>query len=175
MEYNFSKLLAKSPAPSSRTSESATCVTMSALLSLPVPPPTLRAFCCKTEAGSSREQRHAGAIPKEMAVRTATNIVSESTRRSGLTSSATGNRLPWVIRSTRRRLPEKANTSPSNAPATDSARHSARTWRATDQRLAPIATRTLISWLRAAARASMRLARLTQATSRISPTIPART
>src|SRR6266550_4560119 len=66
-------------------------------------PLELRAFCCSNEAGSSREQRQAGARPKRIPVKSPASTASESTVRSGRKSSET---VPSVMRSTSKRLPQ---------------------------------------------------------------------
>ena len=78
-------------------------MTMRALPNLPAPPLKLRAFCCSNEAGSSREQRQAGARPKRIPVKSPASTASESTVRSGRKSSET---VPSVMRSTSKRLPQ---------------------------------------------------------------------
>src|SRR5947208_14682959 len=83
--------------------------------------------------GSSREERQAGARPKRIPVRIATETVRESTRRSGVKFSDTGTRFPSVMRSTSKRLPQKAKARPNRAPVRDSVRLSLKTWRTRDQ------------------------------------------
>src|SRR5437588_168334 len=68
-----------------------------------------------------------------------------------------------------------ATKMPSRAPAQETSRHSVKSWRTSRPRDAPSALRTAISLLREAARASIRLARLAEAISNTSPTMPIRT
>ena len=61
---------------------------MRAFPNFPIEPARLRAPCCKTEAGSSCVQRHAGARPKRMPVTTATDAVRESTLQNDQRNNA---------------------------------------------------------------------------------------
>jgi hypothetical protein len=90
VEYSkaYGKLRTSSPAPSNKTRDRGTSVMMRAFPNFPIEPARLRAPCCKTEAGSSCVQRHAGARPKRMPVTTATDAVRESTRQNDQRNNA---------------------------------------------------------------------------------------
>ena len=164
------KVRTNRPAATTSTSDSATCPTTS---ELPSPtrrsPATPRPCSFSASFGSTRVARNAGTVPNRITVPIATAAVKPSTRQSSERSRKTVLRLVESWR-TSRALPHMAKASPSEAPIADSTRLSDRNWRASRQRDAPSATRTLSSWRRAVARASSRLAMFAHAMSSTSPT-----
>ena len=118
------------PAPTSSTSERATCTTTSGCPSMRCRSPAIVRPCSFIASpGSTRDARSAGASPKSRAVPTATTIVNASARQSSDTSTNTVSRnvVSWPTRS---RLPHTANARPRIAPAPASSRLSVSSWRA---------------------------------------------
>ncbi len=165
------KLLIRSPAPTSRTSESETSATTSALRarSLDFPavalPPSL-----SVSRKSASEALRAGSSPKMTPVRTETITVKASTRPSKLTSPRRG--MSAGLSATRRSVSQRASSSPSPPPRRESRTLSVMSWRMMRRRVAPSATRSANSRRRATERAKSRLATLAEATSRTKPTAP---
>ncbi len=104
---------------------------------------------------------------------TETKSVKAITGASMPISSARGS-SPGLSATTER-TPQYASSRPSTPPASASSRLSVSSWRTSRSRLAPSAVRTAISFERAAARASNRLATLAQAMSSTNPTAPSST
>ena len=122
--------------------------------------------------GDTRAALSAGIVPKSSVVIAVTPAVNASTTPSIETSR---NTVLTGVESCRTSsaLALEATTRPAAAPTADNSRLSMRSWRATLHRDAPSATCTLSSWRRATARASSRLARLTQPMSITAATMAA--
>lgn len=158
------KLLSSSPAPTSSTTESASCDTTNASFKRRLEAaPVARALSLRLAARSTLAPRRAGARP---------NRTPASTPKKSANPRTTGSsRIPSMTetRSAARRLKYCtagiAPSTPRPAPESERTRLSTRSWRTTRPGLAPSAVRTAISRCRAPARASWRLARLAQAKS----------
>ena len=169
----FCMLRTKRPAPTSVISARATSETTGMLpsgprdqVALPVRPPALR-----LPAMSALDALMAGARPKMIPVSSARPRVNirtwKSSARTRSLFSMNGGRNAQSMR-----RPAKARSSPAAPPERDSTALSVKSWRTSRTRLAPTALRMLISRSRRAPLASNRLARLTQAIRRMSPTTP---
>ena len=130
--------------------------------------PSLSAPC-----RSGRDSAIAGASPKAMPVPMATAAVNSNTRQSSPTSATRGNDAG--LSASRASMPQPANSTPSPPPMRERTRLSVSSCRTSRQRLAPSAVRMAISFWRAAARASSRLATLAQVMIRTKPTAPSST
>lgn len=160
----------KRPAPTSSTSESATCPTTRDGSNRDGGPLIL-ASAFRTVEGGAAVACSAGAVPKPMAVAVAAAAVKPSTRAFGVRSSTTSVG-PVDRRSIRNRPVNHASTRPRAAPSRASSVLSISHWRAIRNRPAPMASRTAISRCRADARASSRLATFAQAINSTNPTAP---
>ena len=162
-----------SPAPVSKTSENATCDTISALASGLCTRAVLRP-CLSEALSSTRAARQAGAIPNKRGVASDRRSVKSSTRLSGATSSG---RVAWPADTITRSnlLDQVASAMPRTAPSIASRKLSVSNWRITRNRPAPMDMRTAISRCRLVARARRRLAMLVQAINKTSPTATIRT
>ena len=119
-------------------------------------------------ATSAREARSAGTRPATSAAKTVMAVTKSSTVRSMRTSIQKGGFVSAMPR-VNIVVPAQAMSSPRTAPIVASTSTSPSVWRTTWTRVAPSAVRTATSRVRSAARASTRLATLTQAmTSTIS-------
>ena len=174
-ESRFRRLPTNNRAPTSKTSESATCVTTSARrtetrappATMPRPPDFIASI------GSVREAWRAGRSPKRTHVSAAIPAVKASRRRSS--GIATNHGVSRVLRKeTRVRERACASKAPQAAPAAARTRLSARSWRMRRRRDAPRASRTAISRWRTCARATIRLAMFAQAMRSTSAEIPSR-
>ena len=166
------RLRTNSSAPTTSTSDSATCATTSARRmpkrSRVSVEPRLPAFMAAP--GAVPVARIAGTRPKIRHVTTPSAAVNAKIRQSS--ESATKMRLLSVVRnSTRKRLSHCASSAPHAAPIAAISRLSASSWRTMRPRDAPIARRTAISRSRAVARASIRFARLAHAISSTRPVV----
>ena len=131
----------------------------------------MRRLCLSEVAKSSLVARHAGARPNSTPVSSETASVNASTRQFRLRSTPLG-KIPVSLSVNARsaRLPQKAKSTPTAPPSAASSTLSVNSCRIRRQRPAPTASRTLISALRKAARASSRFATLAQAISSTSAT-----
>ena len=165
------KLRTKSPATTTNTNESATCDVTIQRPGRECERDSGASACVPfmAEARDTRVERKAGRTPNSNPVSTATLAVKARMRMSIVNWRKTGLRVV-EIRRTRRVHPHRARRTPSAAPESESRTHSVRSWRISREREAPIASRTAISFRRAAARASIRLATFAQAMSNTSPT-----
>ena len=168
------RLRANSPAATSRTSDTAICVTTSMRRRRTRPAPCAGPpVDFRAGSGSIRPARSAGASPNTNAVRTETTNVKARTRMSGLVS-IDSDRGPDAI-AARAALAHRASSSPAMPPAVARSSDSASAWRTTRMRPAPIARHTAVSRRRASARASIKFATFAQAMISTSPTSPMRT
>ena len=117
-----------------------------------------------------RDACSAGTMPNSSAVTTDTIAAIASTRTSMATSDSRGSVAGSEARRTS--TAQYAIATPMSVPAHDKTRLSTSSPRASCQREAPSAARMLTSRPRALARASIRLATLTQAMSSTNPTAP---
>ena len=175
IDVRFLRLRANSSAPTTSTSDSATCKTTSARRtpkrSRPSVIPRLPAFI--VAPGDVRVARIAGVRPKSRHAVTATAAVNAKTRQSRPRSTNSG--LSLVLRkATSDRLNHCATTTPAAAPIAAMSRLSDSICRTMRRRDAPMASRTATSRSRAVARASIRFARFAQAMSSTSPVTPSR-
>ena len=166
------RLRTNSTAPTTSTSDSATCATTSARRtpkrSFVSVAPRLPAFIAAP--GAAPVARMAGTSPKTTHVSTPSAAVNAKIRQSSV--SATKTRLLLVVRkSTRKRLSDCASIAPAAAPIAAISRLSATSCRTMRPRDAPIASRTAISRSRAVARASIRFARFAHAISSTRPVV----
>ena len=170
--FRLTRLRAKRPAPTSSSSESATCATTSALRKRRcVPPTTASASCFSVVRTDGLAVRSAGSKPKTRPVKTETPSVKPRSRRSGSPDSTL--RACSEGKSAIKPEPvQVARTIPRRPPPSASTRLSTRSWRTTRNRLAPSATRIATSRWRLAPRARIRLATLAHAISSTRPTIP---
>ena len=172
---NLMKLRTMSPEPASSTSASATSAITNnrrirPCLRLPIPllPPSLSDSRTLPRAAWS-----AGKRPKIKIVSKASAKVKISTRLFTVIALPRGNEAGNNDES--RSIPHIASNAPSNPPIKPSGRHSMITCRTMRARLAPRLARIANSFSRADARASSRLATLTQATSNTNATAPSNT
>ena len=121
---------------------------------------------------SGREESRAGRTPNRRPVRTDTPSVNRSTRASTTIGRKRGTSAG--MESCRRSTPHSASRAPKTPPARDSMTLSVRSCRRRRARPAPNEARIAISFCRAAARDSSRLATLAQAMSRTKATAPRR-
>ncbi len=162
------------PAPASSTSVSTTSATINAPVQrlARMPPVPLRpppSFI--TSLTSVLETWSAGARPKTNAV--ATHTPARNTITMGSTVNFIQYGLPWSVSTESKiRMPASARPIPSAPLIIDSRTLSTSNWRTIRQRLAPSDTRTAISRVRCADRASSRFATLAQAIRRTNPTAP---
>ena len=168
-----SRLFMSRPAPVRTTSVSATCPAMSApctdeakRLEAPRVPPDL-----SISLTLARSTCHAGSRPNTRPVNTETVSANSNAAPSTPIADERGTRPggSWLVRAG---SPTAARTMPAAPPARESSRLSRMTARARVCGVAPSARRTASSCRRATPRASMRLARLTQAMSSTRPTAP---
>src|SRR6266542_4933297 len=142
------------PAPTSNNNDSATCATINPLLKRETAP-VVRRFCLSEVAKSSFVARHAGARPNSTPVSNETSSVNASTRQFTLSSTLPGiNPVSLSVSATNALLPHKAKSTPATPPKPASSTLSVNNCRIKRQRPAPTASRTVISALREAARAS---------------------
>src|SRR6266511_3416489 len=123
-----------------------------------------------TSAGVARVARTAGVKPNRIQVKIATPAVKPKTRQS-ISKATNSGCISVLIRETTSRPKYSAPQAPTPAPSVASNRLSISNSRTSRARVAPSASLTTISRWRALARASIRLARLAQATSSASPAI----
>ena len=117
----------------------------------------------RAETRSVRVACQAGVSPNRIAEKMETPAENSTTLQSiaiFVSSAKSTGGLRLEIRSTAQNAP----SSPRAPPMTDSVNVSSSSWRINNPRLAPIASRTAISFFRSAACASSRLARLTHTT-----------
>ena len=174
--FRLYKLRANNPAPTSSTSDSATCPATSVIRSRACP--TLAdTFDAWSFSASEipmpcdvRVDCSAGARPNKIPVASDSPSVNNSTRKSGVLESASF--VPEPGRNFRSTRPlQYAIANPAAPPASASVVLSTSNCRITLARPAPSASRTAISFCRAAARASNRFATFAHAISITSPTI----
>ena len=159
----FSSVRRNRPAPTSSTSDIATCSTTRPLLRTVREPVTLRLLSFIAPARSTRVARRAGRRPKTIPVSMLTPARNPNTRQS---SGAF-----WPNGSNARS--QYARSPPSAPPRLESRMLSVSSWRISRPRVAPIERRTEISRDRAVARVSRRLATLAQTiSSTITTTTP---
>ena len=169
------RLPEKSSAPTTSTSDSATCETTSPWrnpkrlrLAVAVRPADLNA-----SAGETRDARSAGTKPNKMQVRLASPKVKASRRQSGLRLRK-GASPSMPREATRNLLSAPARKSPSAPPSNARRRRSVIECRTSRLREAPMAKRTVNSCSRVVARASIRLARFAQAINKTKLAVPSR-
>ncbi len=169
---SLARLRTISPAPTIRTSASATSATTSALR-VPPPPASESARprpCLSASLRLALVRRHAGASPASMPVTSERTRVKARTPASTPTSLTRGS---WSPRNATMSLtPKPARKRPSAPPATARSSVSANICCRTRRRLAPSAVRTAISLRRPRVFARTRLATLAQAIRRTKPTAP---
>ncbi len=162
----FQKVRTSSPAPVIRSSDNATCAT-----TRPFPntfrwrPPNLADPVLRAKPGSTPVEPSAGASPRRMPVEIDNAAVKAATRKSSLRSSPIENSRGSS------ELPHTASSIPTEPPSNPSSVLSVSSCRSTRTRDAPIDSRMAISFRRAVARDSRRLARLAQTMSSTTPTI----
>ena len=159
------------PAPTSKSSDSATCATTSPLRNTTaVPPTTFEAWSFSVGASSGRVACKAGARPKNTPVNTDTSAVKPSTVASGVPESVIGV-VPTGRNEIRALSINTARPRPAMPPMPESSTLSTSSWRINCARPAPSASRSAISFCREDARAINRFARFEHAISSTSATI----
>ena len=158
------------PAPTNNNNDSATCAMISPLLNRDTAP-VVRRLCLSAVVKSWLVARHAGTKPKSTPVSSETASVKASTRQFRLRSTPLG-KIPVSLSVSARSalLLQNAKSTPTAPPNAASSTLSVSSCRTRRQRPAPTASRTLISALRKAARASNRFATLAHAISSTSVT-----
>ncbi len=160
-----------SAAPTSRTSESATSPTTRLLRNRCRDRPALAPRAPESRSVSLRfgfDDWSAGTMPNSSPVTTATAAVKSSTCPSMVKRIQNG--MPFRMLALIHCSSAYANATPSVAPPSATSTLSVRSWRITRHASAPRATRTAISFDRAVARASSRLATLAHAMRSTKPT-----
>ena len=163
----------KSPAPISSSSDSATWATTRPLRrrKCPLPPTTDAASLLSAGARSAWLARSAGTRPKPTPVSTESPSVKSPTRQSGAAESVRA--ASWKGSARISASPTQyASCRPTRPPASESVTLSTSCRRTRRMRLAPSARRTAVSFSRAEARVSSRLATLAHAISSTRPTMP---
>ncbi len=169
------RLLEKSSAPTTRTSDRATCDTTNIWRSPNCvrPEVTLRLLVRKASEGERRDARNPGAKPNRKQVRVVTPRVNASSRQAGLRSRNSGS--PCVpSEATKNWLRICARASPSAPPMSARRKLSVISCRMRRLRGAPMASRTANSCSRAVARASIRFARFAHAINKTRNAVPNR-
>ena len=158
----------KSPAPASRTSESAISATIKRRSHRDVDPTTVRVFDF-VPARPCRLASQAGASPTARVTAASVAIDAARTRQSGASENGRGAVVGQkIVR--RRGVAAATNGSPASVPRSVSSAPSASNWRTRSARDAPSATRTRNSASRAAAPASKRAREVDAGRSRASTT-----
>src|SRR5688572_11444830 len=140
MRESSMKLRTIRPPPISRTKDSATSATTTALRSkLPPLRPGVRPEERRTSARSGRDARNAGTVPNKAAATIAASVAKLNTSGSMLTSSSRG-RFDGASEM-RTLMPRYARPRPSSAPPIESTRLSERSWRTMRHGELPIAAR----------------------------------
>ena len=167
------KLLIINPAPTSSTSESAISAATSRLRRRCCPPPApLRPPSFSVSFKSGFEASSAGAVPNTKPVNSEHAAVNPNTRPSRSNFIQKGMSMGIALSS--RSSPHSASTNPSAPLIKPSSKLSVSSCRKMRLRFAPSAARIAISFCRAVARASNRLATFTQAINNTKPTTPSR-
>ena len=160
------------PAATTSTSESATCTTTQRRCRAPAAVAGDAAPCslsasfgvdARARAAPARCRRAAPSRPRRRAVKPSTRQSSDRSRNDGVARRR-------QLRARAAGCPTARTAGRAAAPSAASSRLSVSSWRASRQREAPSARRTLSSCRRAVARASSRFAMLAQAISRTSAT-----
>ena len=167
----LSSVRTKRPAPTSRSSDSATWSATNDFRrrTCPCPLVTEPASSLSVAAAATREPRNAGSSPNSTAVAKVTTLVNRRIRPSGAvdSESAAGS---YGRKRTRPRASQVLRNSPAAPPAVARIMLSTKSCRTSWLRLAPSALRMAISRWRAAARASRSPATFVHAISSTTPT-----